>query len=167
MQPTPTLARHTGLSGGAPAALGKTQRRTTIIHQTVRWCTGLSGEPTVASANGWPRNLRATRGSSNSRQGAPDCPVCTGQCQVRQRARSCNGRLCPIWKEIAHRTGYSSCPVRHSTEGKDGLPNLPPTTPSCLRAIKGTPRRMEELPQAFTKHSKTPTLRLRAFDRLC
>jgi hypothetical protein len=54
---------HTGLSGGAPdsvrcarlagdetTALGKTQRRTTIIHQTVRWCTGLSGEPMVASA---------------------------------------------------------------------------------------------------------------------
>jgi hypothetical protein len=49
MQPTPTLARHTGLSGGAPdtvrcarlaggepAALGKTQRRTAIIYRTVR-----------------------------------------------------------------------------------------------------------------------------------
>jgi hypothetical protein len=36
------------------------------------------------------------------------------------------------------------CPVRHSTEGKDDLPSLPPTTPSCLGAIKGTPRRMEE-----------------------
>jgi hypothetical protein len=79
-----------------------------IIHRTVRWCTGLSGEPTVASANGRPRNLRATRGSSNGRQGAPDCPV-------RQRARSCNGRLCPIWKEIAHRTCYSGCPVAHQT----------------------------------------------------
>jgi hypothetical protein len=63
-------------------------------HRTVRWCTrhvrlvrvnsplsgfdggvrlkftGLSGEPTVASANGRLRNLRATRGSSNGRQGA-------------------------------------------------------------------------------------------------
>jgi hypothetical protein len=37
--------------------------------------------------------------------------------------------------------------VRHSTEGKDGLPSLPPTAPSCLGAIKGTPRRMEELPK--------------------
>jgi hypothetical protein len=120
-----------------------------IIHRTVRWCTGLSGEPTVASANGRPRNPRATRGSSNGRQEATDCLVCTGQCPVRQRARSCNGHLCPIWKAIAHRTGYSSCPVRHSTEGKDGLPSLHPTAPSCLGAIKGTPRRMEESP----KHS--------------
>jgi hypothetical protein len=108
---------HTGLSSGAPdsvrcarlvrgelAALGIRRRRTTIIHRTVCWCTGLSGEPTVASANGRPRNLRATRGSSNGRWGAPDCPVCIGQCPVRQRARSSNGRLCPIWKETAHLT---------------------------------------------------------------
>jgi hypothetical protein len=119
---------HTGLSGGAPdsvrcarlvsgesAALGNRRRRTAKNHQTIRWCTELSGEPTVASANSRPRNLRATRGRANGRQGAPDCPVCTEQCPVRQRARSCNGRLCPIWKEIEHRTGYSSCPVCHST----------------------------------------------------
>jgi hypothetical protein len=91
------------------AALGIRRRRTAKNHRTVRWCTRLSGEPTVASANGRPRNLRATRGSSNGRQGA------TGQCPVRQRARSCNSRLCPIWKEIAHRTGYCSCPVVHRT----------------------------------------------------
>jgi hypothetical protein len=47
-----------------------------IIHRTVRWCTGLSGEPTVASANGRPRNLRTTRGSSNGRRGAPDSVWC-------------------------------------------------------------------------------------------
>ena len=41
------------------------------------------------------------------------------------------------------------CPMRHETEGKDGLPDLFPTAPSCLGAIKGTPWRMEE----YTKHS--------------
>jgi hypothetical protein len=40
-------------------------------------------------------------------------------------------------------------PVRHSIEGKFGLPSWPPTPPSCLGAIKGTPRRMEE----SSKHS--------------
>jgi hypothetical protein len=75
-----------------------------IIHWTVRWCTRQFGEPTVASANSRPRNLLVTRGNSNGRQGAPDCPVCTGQCPMRQRARRCNGRLRPIWKEIEHRT---------------------------------------------------------------
>jgi hypothetical protein len=67
------------------AALGFRRRRTAINHRTVRWCTGLSGEPTVGRANGRPRNPRATRGRANSQNGAPDCPVCTGQCSVRQR----------------------------------------------------------------------------------
>jgi hypothetical protein len=113
------------------AALGTRRRRTTIIHRTVRWCTGLSGESsaansspsgkakgrrgynspdcpvvhrTVRCANGRPHNLRATRGRANGWQGAPDCPMCTRQCPVRQQARSCNGRLFFVWKEIVHQT---------------------------------------------------------------
>jgi hypothetical protein len=45
--------------------------------------------------------------------------------------------------------GAPDCPVHHPTEGKDSLPGLLSTAPSCLGAIKGTPRRMEE----YTKHS--------------
>jgi hypothetical protein len=45
--------------------------------------------------------------------------------------------------------GAPDCPVRHPIEGKISLPRLPPTAPSCLGDIKGTPRRMEEL----SKHS--------------
>jgi hypothetical protein len=75
--------------------------------------------------------------------------VGTEQCPVRQSAQWSNGRICQIWKEIAHRTVYRTCLVRHSTEGKDSLPSWSPTTPSCLGAIKGTPRRMEKIP----KHS--------------
>jgi hypothetical protein len=41
----------------------------------------------------------------------------------------------------------SGCPVRHPIEGKISLPRIPPTAPSCLGAIKGTPRRMEESPK--------------------
>jgi hypothetical protein len=86
-----------------------------IIHRTVRWCTRLSGEPTVASANGQPCNLRATRGLLQRSAGAPDCPVCTGQCPVRQSAQGSNGRKCQIWKEIKHRIVYRTCPVAHWT----------------------------------------------------
>jgi hypothetical protein len=63
MQPKSSSACHTGLSGGAPdsvrrarlasgeqATLRKNRRRTAIIHRTVWWCSGLSGEPMVASA---------------------------------------------------------------------------------------------------------------------
>jgi hypothetical protein len=39
--------------------------------------------------------------------------------------------------------------MRHPTGGKNCLPRLLPTAPSCLGAIKGTPRRMEE----NTKHT--------------
>jgi hypothetical protein len=45
--------------------------------------------------------------------------------------------------------GAPDCPVRHPTEGKNCLPGLLQTAPSCLGAIKGTPRRMEE----DTKHT--------------
>jgi hypothetical protein len=70
------------------ATLGFRQRRTAINHRTIRWCTGLSGEPTVGPANGRPRDPRATRGRANGQKGAPDCPVCTGQCPVRQWSAS-------------------------------------------------------------------------------
>jgi hypothetical protein len=114
----------TGLSGGAPDSVrcarltsanwllsGLQRRRTAINHWTVRWCTGLSGEPTVGRANGRPHNPRATRGKSQRSEGAPDCPVCTGQCLVRQRLQSANGRLRQRRKEIC--TGQ--CPVVHRT----------------------------------------------------
>jgi hypothetical protein len=57
--------------------------------------------------------------------------------------------------------GAPDCPVRYSTEGKISLPRMPPTAPSCLGAIKGTPRHMEELPKhslIIPKHpDSTPT----------
>jgi hypothetical protein len=45
--------------------------------------------------------------------------------------------------------GAPDCPVRQAIEGKNCLPGMLSTAPSCLGAIKGTPRRMEE----YTKHS--------------
>jgi hypothetical protein len=172
-QPILNSVWHTGLSGGAPdsvrcarlnsgeqAALGKIWRRMTIIHRTVRWCTGLSDEPTAASAT-VSRAIRGQRmAHANGRQGAPDCLVCIGQCPVRQLPRRCNSHLRQIRKEI--RTGHATvtvrwctglsggapdCPVHHPTEGNFGLPCWPPTAPSCLGAIKGTSRRMEESPK--------------------
>jgi hypothetical protein len=97
---------HRTVSGGAGWRLvnwplsGIRRRRTAKIHRTVRWCTGLSGEPTVGRANGRPRNPRVTRGRANGLMGAPDCPVCTGQCPVRQRLQIFNGRLRQFRKAI-------------------------------------------------------------------
>ena len=40
--------------------------------------------------------------------------------------------------------GAPDCTVHYPTEGKDSLPGLLSTAPSCLGAIKGTPRPMED-----------------------
>jgi hypothetical protein len=71
--------------------------------------------------------------------GAPTAPK-------RQRSAA------PKQERNPHRTvsgGASDCPVRQSTEDKNCLPGMLSTALSCLGAIKGTPRRMEE----DTKHS--------------
>jgi hypothetical protein len=116
----PDSVRCARLDSGEQAALGRIWRHTTIIHRTVRWCTELSGEPTVARET-VGRAIRGRRvAHANSRQGAPDCPVCTGQCPVRQLPRICNGRLRQIRKEI--RTGHAIVTVRWCT----GLSGAPP-----------------------------------------
>jgi hypothetical protein len=119
---------------------GKEKGDVAIIHRTVRWCTGLSGESTAPVANGCPRDQRATRGPRQRSVGH------TGQCPVCQRAQRTNGRLCPVWKEIEHRTAIVAlrwCTGHHSIEGRNCLPSLSSTALNCLGAIKGTPRRME------------------------
>jgi hypothetical protein len=92
------------LSSGEHATLRNVWRRTTIIHRTVWWCTGLSGELMAASAMVGRAICGRRMARANGRQGAPDCPVCTGQCPVRQLPRLCNSRLRQKRKEIAHRT---------------------------------------------------------------
>jgi hypothetical protein len=86
--------KFTGLSGGAPVC--------PVVHRTVRWANGRQRQRSSAKFAGDAWQLQWSAGG-------------TGQCPMRQRARSCNGHLCPIRKAIAHRTGYSSCPVAHWT----------------------------------------------------
>jgi adenylylsulfate kinase-like enzyme len=126
MQPNFNSVWHTGLSGGAPdsvrcarrvsgesAALGNRRRRTAKNHRTVRWCTGLSGEPTVASANGRSCNLRATRGLLQRSVGAPDNVRFANQPRGATVGYAKFGRR--------SRTGQSIGPVRWCT-GLSGAP---------------------------------------------
>jgi hypothetical protein len=92
---------------------GIRRRRTTIIHRTVRWCTGLSGEPTAASTTVGRQIRERHVARSNGRLGAPDCPL-------HQPARTSNGRLRQEWKEI--RTGHATMAVQWCT----GLSGVPP-----------------------------------------
>jgi hypothetical protein len=58
-----------------------------------------------------------------------------------QRSASPNKERNPHWTVFG---GAPDCPVRQSTEGKNCLPTMLSTAPSCLGAIKGTPWRMEK-----------------------
>jgi hypothetical protein len=142
----------TGLSGGAPdnvrcARLARAnwplsgihRRRTAIIHRTVRCapdCAVSQRSAARSARDMWP-SQRLERGHRTVRC-APDCPV-------RQWLQGCQPSASPQ-KE---RNQAPDCPMRHATEGKNCLPRLLSMAPSCLGAIKGTPRRMEE----NTKHS--------------
>jgi hypothetical protein len=142
-------------TSGEEAALGNLPMAYGYNSPDCPVCTGLSGEPTVDRANGRPRNPRATRGRANSRKGAPDCSVCTGhvRCAIGSQISNGRQRSDALFMEI-NRAPDSvrcapDCPVRPTTEGKYGLPDLFSTAPRCVGAIKGAPRRMEE----DTKHS--------------
>jgi hypothetical protein len=157
---------------GELAALGKELTAYGYNSPDCPVCTGLSGEPTVGRANSRLRDLREARGRANGREGAPDCPVSqrsaarsardtwpsqwsgggTGQCSVRQRLQGCQRSASPNKEGNPHRTesgGAPDCPVHQAAEGKNCLPGMHSTAPSCLGAIKGTPRHMEE----YIKHS--------------
>jgi hypothetical protein len=95
--------------------------------------TGLSGAHRTVS--GVPRGPRAQPSASPEKE--------------RDRALFMSG-------------GAPDCPVRQSVEGKNCLPNGDPMAPSCLGAIKRTPRRMEQYNQASIEHPKTPRLRKHA-----
>jgi hypothetical protein len=126
--------KFTGLSGGAPdcpvsqrsaePTVGRAIRAWRVAEPTVRW-----GHQTIRCA---PDSVWCANGSKSStvgcanlgKQSAPDTEQCLSG-------------------------GTPDCPVRYPTEGKNCLPGLLSTAPSCLGAIKGTPRRMEE----DTKHT--------------
>ena len=124
---------------GELAALGKNLTAYDYNSPDCPVCTGLSGEPTVGRAIRARHVAEPTVGRGTGLSGAPMAPK-------RQRLAS------PKKEGNPHRTvsgGAPDCPVRQATEGKNCLPGMHSTAPSCLGAIKETPRRMEENP----KHS--------------
>jgi hypothetical protein len=117
--------------------------------------TELSGEAPdcpVSQRSTAPTVARAIRAR---RVGAPTVGRGTGLSSVHRTVSGAPTARNQQWSDAPEKEGarapdsYKDCPVRHPTEGKICLPKLPPTAPSCLGAIKGTPRRMEE----STKHS--------------
>jgi hypothetical protein len=77
-----------------------------------------------------------------------------------QRSASPKKERNPHWTVSG---GAPDCPVRQATEGKNCLSGMLSTAPSCLGAIKGTPRRMEE----DTKHPLRMLITHTSFLRTC
>jgi hypothetical protein len=116
--------------------------------------TGLSGEPVMPAP---------TVGSAISAQSAGDAWPKPTVTRPHQTVR-CATRLSDVqrgswlqWSASLEKEGDRTCAlsggapdclVRPRTEGNYFLPNGAPTSPSCLGAIKGTPRRMVH----HTKH---------------
>jgi hypothetical protein len=130
---------------------GKRQRRTAKIHRNVRWCTELFGgapDCPVSQLRQRPIVVRAINvrhvASSNGRLGAPDSVWCANRSQGPTVGCSRYGRRSCTRHEQWLSGGAPDCPVHHSTKGRNCLPRLSPTAPSCLGAIKGTPRRIEQ-----------------------
>jgi hypothetical protein len=142
-------------------------------HRTVRLCTGQCPVRQAGSSELAALEFRRRRTAINHRTvgGAPDCPVSqwsagptvgrvirarrVAEPMVRRGHRTV--RCAPDSVRCANGSGSSTVgcaktgkksapdsPVRQSTEGKNCLPGMLSTAPSCLGAIKGTPRRMEE-----------------------
>jgi hypothetical protein len=100
-----------------------------------------------SAGDAWP--VPTVGGGHRTVRCAPDSVRCTNQLGVATVVCARKGRRSRTGHEQWLSGGAPDCLVRHPTEGNFGLPCWPPTAPSCLGAIKGTPRRMEELP----KHS--------------
>jgi hypothetical protein len=100
------------------------------VHRTVRWANG-------RQRNGRPPNPWVTRGSLQRSIGG------TGLSGVH---RTVSGA--PTTTNL-QRSAAPDLEGNRAPDMNSGLPRLPPMALSCLGAIKGTPRRMEEQP----KHS--------------
>jgi hypothetical protein len=83
---------------------------------------------------------------SNGQLGTPDCPVCTGQCSVRQSTPRTNGRMRQKRKEIAHRT--ATVTVRWCT----GLSGAPPDGRQVWCWGEGEDATLRSRPSPYSLH---------------
>jgi hypothetical protein len=110
------------------------------IHRTVRCANS-------ARANGRQRDQRATRGQSQRplrRTGLSGVHRTVSSVPSGPRVQRSASPKKETNRALFMSSGAPDCPVRQWTEGKNCLPNGDPTAHSCLGAIKGTPRHMEQ-----------------------
>jgi hypothetical protein len=119
----------------------KDQRRTTIIHRTVRW------------ANGRPHNPRATRGPHQRSAGGTGLSSVHRTVSGAPSGPKLQRSTTPFLEGNRAPDSYSDCPVVHRTVRCTTRQKARLAFQDCLQrllvalalgAIKGTPRRMEE-----------------------
>jgi hypothetical protein len=141
VQPKSSSVWHTGLSGGAPDSV-----RCARLDSGKKAALGKCSAAYGYNSPDFPVSQRSPAQWSAAQSAGDVWPVPTVGRGTRMSgvptAPGLKRPSAPEKERDRHRTIYNDCPVRKSTEGKDGLLCLPPTTPSCLGAIKGTPRRM-------------------------
>jgi hypothetical protein len=133
------------------------------IHRTIQCAPDYpvsQQHPRQRSAARSTRNQRATRGQSQQslgRTGLSDMHRTVSGVPSGPRVQRSASPKKERNRALFMSSGAPDCPVGQRTEGKYCLPNGDPTAPSCLGAIKGTPRRMEQ-------YTKTPLNILRRLD---
>ena len=134
---------------GELAALGKSSATYVYNSPDCPVCTGLSGEPTVGRAIRARHVAEPTVGRVHRTvRCAPDSVRCANGSQAPTVGFAREGKKSALDSVRC----APDCPVRQATEGKICLPGMLSTAPSCLGAIKGTPRRMKEYTQATFEH---------------
>jgi hypothetical protein len=125
---TSTSLWRTELSGGGPVAnsslSGNEEGAAAKIHQTVRWCTGLSGEPKAPVANDHLRDQQ--RHVANPTIGwsqrivrcAPDSVRCANGPGGPTVGCTRYGRKSSTGHVLFMSGDAPDCPVHHSTEDK-------------------------------------------------
>jgi hypothetical protein len=135
--------RRSGHSRETLAAYGYNSPDCPVVHRmSVSQRSPAQRSAAKSAGDAWPaptvgRGHRTVRCAPDSVRCANCHKYATVGC-ARKGRRSRTGQLQGL------SGGTPDCPVCHPTEGKICLPRMPPTAPSFLGAIKGTPRRMEE-----------------------
>jgi hypothetical protein len=131
-------AWHTGLSGGAPdnvrcarlvngevAGVGNRQSCTTIIHRTVRWCTGLSDESSATNLSlsekgkGDVAIIHRTVRWCTGLSGEPTAPATNGRPRDQRTTRG------PCQRSVGH-TGHRtvSCAPTDPKDQRSDAPDM-------------------------------------------
>jgi hypothetical protein len=150
----------TGLSGESSAAnslpSGKAKGRhgynspdCPMGHRTVRWANGRLRQRSAAQSSCYMWTAPTVSWCT----GLSGAPVSLEEQQLALPDLEGNRALDHL-QDLSG--GGPGSPVRHSTEGKDSFPCWSSTAPSCLGAIKGTTRRMEESSQYSLSILKHP-----------